>query len=87
MLAGCAPVHPLEGGTCLRAAEAAGAEGVVSANRKRQVRQMVSVDELPRHVRDAVIGANGKPVRISMPKFDPWAAHRWDRTERQRKTL
>lgn len=52
---------------------------------KKQVRQMISVDNLPDHVRDAMMRSNGRPVTILIPKYESLSAKR--RTDRERKIL
>jgi hypothetical protein len=55
--------------------------------RKKGVRQMVSIDDLPYEVRDAVLAANGQPVKITMPKIDTKAPGYWRKSDRERKIL
>ena len=54
---------------------------------KKQVRQMVSVDALPPDVRDAVLRANGLPVRIVLPKYDRYGPNWLKRSKRERSVL
>lgn len=50
---------------------------------RRGIVSMISIDDLSLDVRDAVLRADGQPIRIVMPKYK----HSWDKPARARRII